>query len=114
MTFTDVWGPSRVTGISGIRYYISFADGTKRRIIMHLMKKCMEVLQRMKDYNAYIHNQTDKHVRVFHCDNAKEYISKEIWDYFSSCGIHLELTAPYSPQQNGFAEHLNLTLIEHA
>jgi hypothetical protein len=114
MTFTDVWGPSCVTGINGIRYYISFTDGAKRCTIIHLMKKCTEVLQRMKDYNAYIHNQTGKHVRAFHCDNAKEYISKEIWDYFSSCGIRLELTAPYSPQQNGVAEHLNCTLIGHA
>ncbi|KAJ7074871.1 hypothetical protein B0H15DRAFT_791833, partial [Mycena belliarum] len=26
MTFTDVWGPARVTGINGEWYYISFTD----------------------------------------------------------------------------------------
>ena len=99
MTFTDVWGPSRVTGIKGERYYISFTDGAKRRTIINLMKKRTEVLSRMKDYDAYIFTQTGKRVKAFHCDNAKEYISKETRDYLSSRGIRLELTAPYSPQQ---------------
>ncbi|KIK66772.1 hypothetical protein GYMLUDRAFT_118686, partial [Collybiopsis luxurians FD-317 M1] len=26
MTFTDVWGPARTTGIQGERYYVSFTD----------------------------------------------------------------------------------------
>jgi hypothetical protein len=33
MTFTDVWGPSRVTGINGEQYYISFTDGDKHLTI---------------------------------------------------------------------------------
>jgi hypothetical protein len=114
MTFTDVWGPSRVTGINGERYYISFSDGAKRRTIIYLMKKRTEVLGRIKDYDAYIFTQTGKHVKAFHCDNAKEYISKDVRDYLGSRGIRLELTAPYSPQQNGAAERLNRTLVEHA
>jgi hypothetical protein len=78
MTFTDVWGPSRVTGSRGERYYISFTDGAKRRTIIYTMKKRTEVLPRIKDYDAYIFTQTGKHVKAFHCDNAKEYISKEL------------------------------------
>jgi transposase InsO family protein len=114
MTFTDVWGPSRVTGIRGEQYYISSTDGAKRRTITYLMKKRTEVIDRMTEYNAYIFNQTGNHVKAFHCDNAKEYISKEVRKYLGSWGIRLELTAPYSPQQNGVAERLNRTLIEHA
>jgi hypothetical protein len=114
MAFTDVWGPSRVTGINGERYYISFTDGATQCTIIYTMKKRTEVLGRMKDYDAYIFTQTGKHVKAFHCDNAKEYISKDVREYLGSRGIRLELTAPYSPQQNGVAERLNRTLIEHA
>jgi hypothetical protein len=114
MAFTDVWGPSRVTGINGERYYISFTDGAKRRTMTFFMKKRSEVLDKIKEYEAYISTQTGKPVKAFHCDNAKEYISKEVRDYLGSKGIRLELTAPYSPQQNGVAERLNRTLIEHA
>jgi hypothetical protein len=114
MTFTDVWGPSRVTGINGERYYISFTDGAKRRAVTYFMKKCSEVHQKMEEYDAFIFNQTGKHVQAFHCDNAKEYISQDVRNYLRKHGIRLELTAPYSPEQNGVAEHLNRTLIEHA
>jgi transposase InsO family protein len=114
MTFTDVWGPSRVTGIRGERYYISFTDGAKCRAMVYPMKKRTKVLDKIKHYVAFIYMQTGEHVQVIHCDNAQEYISKDTRSYLASRGIRLELTAPYSPEQNSVAERLNRTLIEHA
>lgn len=34
----------------------------------------------------------------FRCDNGREYISKEIKDYFESKGIQFEFTIRYTPQ----------------
>ena len=39
---------------------------------------------------------------------------KEFQSYLMSKGIHHELTAPYSPAQNGTAERINRTLMESA
>jgi hypothetical protein len=78
------------------------------------LKKCSKAIEKTKEYVAYIFTQTGKHIKAFHCDNAKEYISKDVCDYLSSNSIQLKLTAPYSPEQNGVVEHLNHTLIEHA
>jgi hypothetical protein len=47
-------------------------------------------------------------------DGGGEFLSKEFKKYLLDNGIQLDITAPYSPSQNGIAEHLNRTLVEHA
>jgi hypothetical protein len=50
----------------------------------------------------------------FRCDNGREYLSKEIKDYFRSKEIVYELTVPYTLEQNGVAERLNRTILDKA
>ncbi|KAF5378035.1 hypothetical protein D9757_011525 [Collybiopsis confluens] len=114
MTFTDVWGPARVNGINRERYYVSFTDGATRRTVIYFMKQKLEVEEKIKAYVEYIKTQTGKRCKAFRFDNGGEYISAEVKRYLSGKGIHSEYTAAYSPQQNGVAERLNRTLIEHA
>jgi transposase InsO family protein len=114
MTFTDVWGPAQVTGIDGSRYYASFTDAATRRSIVYFMKAKSEVKDKMRDYDAYIFTQTGKRIKCFRCDNGGEYVNHEVRAYLAERGIRLQLTAPYSPSQNGVAERLNRTLVEHA
>ena len=45
-------------------------------------------------------------------DNGKELINDEVIKFCKNEGITIEVTAPYSPSQNGIAEHFNQTLIE--
>ena len=48
-------------------------------------------------------------------DNGREYLSKELESYLQSRGLHHhDLSAPYSPAQNGDAERINRTLMESA
>lgn len=108
MTFTDVWGPPRTTGIRGERYYVSFTDGATRRSKIHFMKK-KEVLLHIKNYQAYIKTQTGKSLTAIRFDGGGEYIDHEVIEYLESCGIKYEITAAYSPSQNGTAERLNQT-----
>jgi hypothetical protein len=114
MTFTDVWGPSHVTGIDGSRYYISFTDAATRRTIVYFMKQKSEVEQKVQQYTEYIQTQVGKRIKCFRCDNGKEYVNAKVKEFLADHGIRFELTAAYSPSQNGVAERLNRTLIEHA
>lgn len=50
----------------------------------------------------------------FRCDNGREYILKEIKEYFESKRIQFEFTIRYTPQQNGVAERMNRTILEKA
>lgn len=50
----------------------------------------------------------------FRSDNGGEYTSKAMRSFCASKGIKMELTVPYTPEQNGICERMNRTLVEKA
>lgn len=50
--------------------------------------------------------------KVIRSDRGGEYTRDELRNFFGSEGIQLQLTTPYTPQQNGRAERKNRYLIE--
>ena len=52
-----------------------------------------------------------KAIRV---DWGKEFLSDQLKDWCEEHRIEIQLTAPYSPSQNGIAERMNQTLVELA
>ena len=52
-------------------------------------------------------------VKTLRSDNGGEYISNAFSSYMNDHGIQHQLTVPYSPQQNGVAERMNRTLLNH-
>lgn len=52
-----------------------------------------------------------KHIRS---DNGTEFKNSGLDDYLDDLGITHELSAPYTPQQNGVVECKNMTLAEMA
>jgi transposase InsO family protein len=52
-----------------------------------------------------------KHIRS---DNGTEFKNTGLDDYLDELGITHELSAPYTPQQNGVVERKNRTLVEMA
>jgi hypothetical protein len=61
-----------------------------------------------------IEKQTEKKVKLLRTDNDMEFCSNEFNDYCSDEGIVRHHTIPYTPQQNGVAEHMNITIISKA
>ena len=47
-------------------------------------------------------------------DNGGELYKKEFEEFYKKCGIARQKTTPYTPQQNGFIERMNRTLMENA
>jgi transposase InsO family protein len=45
-------------------------------------------------------------------DCGKEFVNEKLENWCKEHGIVIHLTAPYSPSQNGIAEHMNRTLVE--
>ncbi len=52
--------------------------------------------------------------RAIRVDQGKEFLSDQLKDWCEERGIEIQLTAPYSPSQNGIAERMNRTLVELA
>jgi transposase InsO family protein len=51
---------------------------------------------------------------VLRTDNGGEFFGKEFDQFCKQCGIAHQNTTPYTPQQNGFVERMNKTLMDKA
>ena len=78
------------------------------------MKKKLEVFNKFKEYKALVENQTGKKIKVLRTDNGGEFCEKEFEKFCKECGIERQKKTPYTPQQNGFAERMNMSLMEKA
>ncbi|KAJ3479322.1 hypothetical protein NLI96_g9143 [Meripilus lineatus] len=114
LTHFDIWGPARTTSIHGNTYFITFTDAASRFTAVYFMKSRATAFDRFKQYKNFIKLQSGKDLKKLRVDNAKEYVEGNFRKFLDDEGIVLEATAPYSPPQNGVAERLNRTLIEHS
>ena len=115
LVHTDLWGPAQTASMMGASYYISFTDDYSRETKVQFLKQKSEALTAFKQYEA---NLTRQHpgakLRKLRSDRGGEYLSAEFDQYLKDQGIERQLTVHHSPQQNGVAERLNRTLVEHA
>ena len=111
---SDVCGPMPTESLGQKRYFVSFTDDYSRYCQIYLMRNKSEVLDKFKEFEALVANETGLNIGTLRTDNGGEYISKDFKDFLRSKGIRHELTVPYSPAQNGVSERLNRTLVESA
>ena len=111
---SDVCGPMPTQSIGGSRYYVTFIDDYSRYCMVYFMKNKSEVFNKFKEFELMFSNQCGCTIGTLRSDNGGEYLSEEFNAYLQSKGINHELSAPYSPAQNGVAERFNRTLMESA
>jgi transposase InsO family protein len=87
-------------------------DDFSKKSWVYLLRHKSEVLDNFKVWIKMAERQCGKKVKTIRSDNGGEYVSKEFRDYTENLGIVHQVTAPYTPQQNGVAERLNRTLME--
>ena len=63
-------------------------------------------------YKAEVENQLDKKIKRLRSDRDGEYSTNTLEAFCEKNGIIHEVSAPYTPQQNGVAERKNRTLKE--
>ena len=111
---SDVCGPMPTQSIGGNKYFVTFIDDYSRYCKVYFMKYKSEVFNKFKEFESTTTNECSCSIGTLRTDNGGEYLSKEFDSYLQSKGINHELSAPYSPAQNGVAERFNRTLMESA
>ncbi|KAD7480463.1 hypothetical protein E3N88_03599 [Mikania micrantha] len=111
LIYADVCGPISPTTHGGNRFLLLIVDDYSRYMWGYLIKAKSEVYECLKDFKSSIEQETSKKIKGLRTDNGGEFNSQKIKDLCAQSGICHQLTAPYSPQQNGVVERRNRTII---
>jgi hypothetical protein len=109
----DLWGKYQIKSIHGNQYYILFIDDYSRYITVNYLKSKTEATQKVQDYLTHI-SARNRNPLAIRMDRGMEFINKPMKNWCSRHSIEIQMTAPYSPSQNGVAEQMNQTMVELA
>jgi hypothetical protein len=107
----------RVMGRNGESYFLTITDDYSRYVFVATIahKDAATVGPIIRDWILWAENQhSDKGytVQTLRSDNGGEFVNRYLDTWLREKGIRQELTTPHTPQLNGVAERLNLTLME--
>lgn len=108
----DVCGPMPVSSINGGRYFLTITDDYSRRVTVYIMKQKSEVFECFTRYQKRVERFLNSKIINVRTDNGMEFCHDKFNNFLESQGIHPERTNPYTPEQNGVSERLNLTILD--
>lgn len=110
----DLYGPMQTTSLGGSKYFLLITDDYSRMSWVHFLKAKSEAFENFKIFKAMVEKQSGLCVKALRTDRGGESLSNEFIIFCEEQGIRRELTAPYTPEQNGVAERKNRTVVEMA
>ena len=109
ITHLDISGKISIESINGNQYFMVLVDGYMHRVKVDPMPTKDTSTEKAKAYLMYLktHGMNPEELWI---DGGGEF--KELVEWCKEEGIHVQMTAPYSPSQNGTAERMMRTLVE--
>ncbi|CAJ2658399.1 unnamed protein product [Trifolium pratense] len=111
LVHSDICGPITPTSNGGCRYFITFTDDYSRKTWTYPLKEKSSALAVFKRFKALVENESNQSIKCLRTDRGGEFLSDTFNDFCSEYGIKRQLTAAYTPQQNGVSERKNRTLM---
>jgi Reverse transcriptase (RNA-dependent DNA polymerase)/gag-polypeptide of LTR copia-type/Pol polyprotein, beta-barrel domain/GAG-pre-integrase domain/Integrase core domain len=110
---SDLCGPIDPPSRGKANYFGLFIDDNTRMtyIVALETKTAAELLRRFKEVKSQIETHLGTKVKRLRTDGGGEY-EKSFGKYLKDNGIIHEVTAPYTPEQNGVSERSNRTILE--
>ena len=110
LVHSDLCGKIEPPSVGGHNYAGTFTDDATRMTSIYPLetKTAAELLENFKKYKTEVESMYK--IRRLRTDGGGEY--KNVFgDYLKEEGIKHEMTAPYTPEQNGVSERVNRTVI---
>jgi transposase InsO family protein len=114
MLHIDMFGPIAYISIRGNKYGLVIVDDYSRFTWVFFLQDKSEIQEVLKKFLKKAQNEFDAKIKKIRSDNGTEFKNTQVEDFLDEEGIKHELSAPYTPQENGVAERKNQTLIEMA
>ncbi|GJV25710.1 zinc finger, CCHC-type containing protein [Tanacetum coccineum] len=112
LVFGDLCGPISPTTESEKKYMFLLVEDCTRYMRVYFLKSKDEAFETFKEFKLKVENEVGKKLKSFRTDRGGEFISREFTRYCKENSILRQLTAPYSPQQNGIVERRNRIIDE--
>jgi len=90
-----------------------FVDDSERFVTTEFLKTKGQAAQKVIEYLTHLKTH-ERNPKAIHIDRGKEFVNETLNKWCRYHGIDIQMTAPYSPSQNGVAERMNRTLVELA
>ena len=72
---------------------------------MYFLKQKYEVFEIFKVFKALVENLSGKKIKVLRIYNRNGYVNNNLQDICEENDIQMQHSVPYTPQQNGVADH---------
>ena len=112
LVHVDLCGPMFVESLGGRRYFLLLVDDFSRMCWVYFWKCKSEAFEQFKRFKSLVEKQSGCQIKSLRTDRGGEFLSTEFNTYCEENGIHRELTAPRTLQQNGIAERKTRTIVE--
>ncbi|XP_071933594.1 uncharacterized protein [Coffea arabica] len=97
--------------VVGKQHRDSFPKGKSWRAKDILELEKSKAFSTLKKFMTLVEKEADKSIKFFRSDCGGEYNSQEFINFCEEHGIQKQLTAAYTPQQNGVSERKNRTIL---
>ena len=112
LVHSDVCGWITPTSLGGNRYFLIFIDDATGMMYLYVMKtKTSEEVRKCFLNFRNTFERDGRRVKSIRTDGGGEY-QGQMGELCKEVGIRHEVTAPYTPEQNGVAERANRTICE--
>nr|GFA57899.1 zinc finger, CCHC-type [Tanacetum cinerariifolium] len=93
------------------KYIFLLVDDYSRYMWAYFLSTKDQAFDTFKEYKKTIENELRTTLKMLRTDRGGEFTSNEFNQFCKENGIARQLTAPYSPQQNGVVERRNRTIM---
>ncbi|GJW88831.1 ribonuclease H-like domain, reverse transcriptase, RNA-dependent DNA polymerase [Tanacetum coccineum] len=111
LVYGDLCGPITPPTPSGKRYIFLIVDDYSRYMWVYFLNTKDQAFDTFKEYKSTVEKELRTTLKMLRTDRGGEFTSNEFTQYCKENGIARQLTAPYSPQQNGVVERRNRTIM---
>ncbi|PNY02870.1 copia-type polyprotein [Trifolium pratense] len=111
LVHSDICGPINSASNGGSRHFINFTGDFSRRTWTYPLAAKFNAFETFKKFKALVEKESNCNIQTLRTDKNGEFTSHEFNEFCSTNGIKRQLTAAYTPQQNGVSERNNKTLL---
>nr|GEY06992.1 zinc finger, CCHC-type [Tanacetum cinerariifolium] len=111
LVYGDLYGPITPPTPSGKKYIFLLVDDYSRYMWVYFLNTKDQAFDTFNEYKKSIENELRTTLKMLRTDRGGEFTSNEFMKYCKENGISRQLTAPYSPKQNGVVERRNRTIM---